>query len=297
MAGTAEIRHHIAAVEETKKITGAMELVSSTRMRRVMSHIEQNHRYFEHVQKTMKEILSSPHSITHPYLREAPEGGHCTFIVVTGDKGLCGAYNANVLNLAAKKMADKPKNALVTIGRTAEVYFRARGREPDLTVLGLAQDPTLSRARGLARDVMRLFDTGKTDEIQIIYTSFFGKTKNTAVSRRILPIVADDYRNIEPHETVTDIIYYPSEQEVFDLLVPQYVVGILFGVLVQSYASEHFARMNAMHRATTNAQEMLESLRLQYNMARQAAITNEIAEITGAAEILKKGAGMNGQPK
>ncbi|HHT16884.1 MAG TPA: ATP synthase F1 subunit gamma [Papillibacter sp.] len=295
MAHAAEIRQHIAAVEQTKKITGAMELVSSMRMRRVMSHIEHNHRYFEHVQKTMKQILAA-HHITHPYLRRVPEGGHCTFIVISGDKGLCGAYNANVLNLALEKMEEKPNNALITIGRTAEAFFRARGREPDMCVLGLVQDPTLSRVRPLARDIMRLFDTGQTEEIQIVYTSFFGETKNMAITRRLLPVLDDDYAEIEPMEEIWEILYHPSEQEVFDLLVPQYVLGIVFGVLVQSYASEHYARMNAMHGATTNATEMLKSLKTQYNMARQAAITNEIAEITGAVEILKKGGHQYGQP-
>jgi F-type H+-transporting ATPase subunit gamma len=293
MAHAAEIRQHIAAVEQTKKITGAMELVSSMRIRRVMSHIEQNHRYFEHVQKTMKQILAA-HHITHPYLKNIPADGHCTFIVITGDKGLCGAYNLNVLNLALEKMKEKPRHALITVGRSAEAFFRARGIEPDVTILGIAQDPTLSRARQLARDIMRLFDMGETDEIQIVYTSFFGETKNMAVTRRLLPVVEDDYAGIESTEYVPEILYHPSEQEVFDLLVPQYVLGIIFGVMVQSYASEHFARMNAMHGATMNAQEMLKSLKTEYNMARQAAITNEIAEITGAAEILRKGGQLYG---
>ena len=294
MAHAAEIRQHIAAVEQTMKITGAMELVSSMRIRRVMSHIEQNHRYFEHVQKTMKQILAG-HHITHPYLRPVPENGHCTFIVISGDKGLCGAYNLNVINLALRKMEEKPNNALITVGRTAEAYFRAHGRQPDVSVLGIVQDPTLSRARQLARDVLQLFDTGQTDEIQVIYTSFFGETKNMAVSRRLLPVLSDDYAGIELPESVPEILYHPSEQEVFDLLVPQYVVGIVFGVMVQSYASEHFARMNAMHGATLNAQEMLKTLKTEYNMARQAAITNEIAEITGSAEILRKGGRLYGQ--
>ena len=117
-----------------------------------------------------------------------------------------------------------------------------------------------------------------------------------AITRRLLPVLDDDYAEIEPMEEIWEILYHPSEQEVFDLLVPQYVLGIVFGVLVQSYASEHYARMNAMHGATTNATEMLKSLKTQYNMARQAAITNEIAEITGAVEILKKGGHQYGQP-
>ncbi|UOO37266.1 ATP synthase F1 subunit gamma [Oscillospiraceae bacterium CM] len=289
MASPTEIRHHIAAVEQTKKITGAMEMVSSTRMKRVMSHIEQNHRYFDHVQKTMKEILVTAQGVSHPYLKDVPAGGHCTYIIISGDKGLCGSYNSNVLNLALRHIEEHPNHSILTIGNTAEDFFNARSMVPDVTYLGIAQDPALTRARMLVRDVMALYDSGKTDEVRLVYTSFYGATKNRPVERRLLPIRLDDYSDIADAETLADIMYHPTPQELFDLLIPQYILGILFGVMVQAYASEHFARMNAMHSATTNAQDMLKSLRTKYNLARQSAITNEIAEITGAAEILRKG--------
>lgn len=289
MASPAEIRHHIAAVEQTKKITGAMEMVSSTRMKRVMSHIEQNRRYFDYVQRTMKEILTSTQEVAHPYLCEVPEDGHCTFIVIAGDKGLCGSYNNNVLHLALDSISKVSKYSIVTIGNTAVDFFRARSITPDVTLLGLAQDPALSKARMLVRDIMNIYDSGQTNEVRIVYTSFYGETKNKPVVRRLLPIRLDDYTDISNDQTLSEIMYHPTPQVVFDLLVPQYILGTLFGVMVQAYASEHFARMNAMHSSTTNAQDMLKSLRTKYNMARQSAITNEIAEITGAAEILRKG--------
>ncbi len=289
MASPTEIRHHIAAIEQTKKITGAMEMVSSTRIKRVMGHIEQNRRYFDSVQKTMKEILTSSQGVTHRYLNEAPENGHCTFIVISGDKGLCGAYNHIVLQRALEVINEKPNHSIMTIGNTAEDFFHARSMTPDVAFLGLAQDPTLSRARVLVRDIIGLFDSDQTDEIRIVYTSFYGETKNKPVVRRLLPIRLDDYSDISGVETLSDIMYHPSAQVVFDKLIPQYILGLLFGVMVQAYASEHFARMNAMHSATTNAQDMLKNLRTRYNMARQSAITNEIAEITGAAEILRNG--------
>ncbi len=266
-----------------------MEMVSSTRMKRVMSHIEQNRRYFDNVQRTMKEILTTSQGITHPYLHDVPEDSHCTFIVISGDKGLCGSYNNNVLHLALDSIQKYTKYSIVTIGNTAVDFFRARSITPDVTLLGIAQDPALSKARMLVRDIMNIYDSGQTDEIRIVYTSYYGATKNKPVIRRLLPIRLDDYTGISDTQAVSEFIYHPSPQEVFDLLVPQYILGILFGVMVQAYASEHFARMNAMHSATTNAQDMLKSLRTKYNMARQSAITNEIAEITGAAEILRKG--------
>lgn len=289
MPSPIEIRHHIAAVDQTKKITGAMEMVSSTRMKRVMSHIEQNRRYFDSVQQAMKEILMTSKGVSHPYLREVPANGHCAYIVISGDKGLCGAYNHNILQFALSNIQRHEKRSVITIGNTAEDFFRSIGMTPDITLLGIAQDPALSRARILIRDIMNIFDSGETDEVKVVYTSFYGETKNQPVMRRLLPILLDDYTEISGIDTLSEIIFHPSPQEVFDLLVPQYILGILFGVMVQAYASEHYARMNAMHSSTTNANEMLKTLRTKYNMARQSAITNEIAEITGAAEILRKG--------
>ena len=267
-----------------------MELVSSTRMKRVMSHIEQNRRYFDSVQKTMKELLVSSMEVSHPYLCDScgEAESHCTFIVISGDKGLCGSYNHNILQLAYDNIKQYEKHSIITIGNTAEEFFNKQGMTPDISLLGIAQDPSLSKARVLVREVMDLFDTGHTEEVRIIYTSFYGKTKNTPVVRRLLPILIDDYSDISNIETLPEIIYHPSPQEVFDLLIPQYILGILFGVMVQAYASEHFARMNAMHSSTSNAQDMLKSLTVKYNMARQRDITNEIAEITGAAEILRQ---------
>ena len=289
MPSPIEIRHHIAAVEQTKKITGAMEMVSSTRMKRVMSHIEQNRLYFDNVQKTMKELLLTTHGISHPYLREVPENGRCSFIVISGDKGLCGAYNHNILHFALQNIRQAANPSVITIGNTAEDFFRSAGLDPDITFFGIAQEPALPRARIMVRDIMNIFDSGETDEVRVVYTSFYGRTKNTPVIRRLLPILLDDYSDISSFEKLSDIAFHPSPQVVFDLLVPQYILGILFGVMVQAYASEHYARMNAMHNSTTNAQDMLKTLRTKYNMARQSAITNEIAEITGSAEILKKG--------
>ena len=290
MQNANEIRAHIAAVRQTRKITNAMHLVASSRLKKVMSHIEYNNAYFSRVQATMKDILQSSESVTHEYLT-GRGGERRTYIVVAGDKGLAGAYNANVLNLAYETISqrkEKKETYLLTVGLVATEFFRARGMQPDIETNGAVQDPSLSNARKLAFDIFDLYDDDLTDEVYIIYTSFYGDTKNRPVIRRLLPIVRGDYEQIAAHK-MSDIIYEPSAQELFSLLVPQYVTGILFGALVQAYAAEHFARMNAMQSATRNADEMLKKLQTQYNMARQAAITQEITEIAGAAEALLHG--------
>jgi F-type H+-transporting ATPase subunit gamma len=290
MADPNEIRRHISAVQQTMKITGAMEMVSSNRMRRVMGHIEHNRRYFSYIRRTMKEVLSTSQNISHPYLSER-ETGRPAFAVISGDKGLCGSYNAAVLDMAKEKILACPEPFIITMGNTAEEYFRRQGIQPDISFLGITQDPTLHNARRLSREVMAMYDGGKISEIRVVYTSFYGVMRNKPVSFRLLPIILHDYRNVTGTEYLSEIEYHLPPQALFDMLVPQYVIGLIFGVMVQAYASEHYARMNAMHNSTANAQEMLKNLRVQYNLARQSAITNEIAEITGSAEILKGGNG------
>lgn len=285
MQRTNEIRHHMAAVEQTKKITGAMEMISSNRMRQVMGHISHNRLYFNYIRTTMKELLISAEDITHPFLLERPRG-HCTFVVISGDKGLCGAHNASVLNFALEQINATPGSSLITMGNTAEAFFHSRGMTPDISLLGIVQDPTLARAREVAREMTELYERELTDEIRVVFTSFYGETKCKPVEFRLLPVKLHDYDDVRGAEELEDIIYHPSPQRLFDLLIPQYLIGLIFGFLVQAYASEHFARMTAMHSATTNADEMMDGLRTQYNLARQSAITNEIAELAGANEIL-----------
>jgi F-type H+-transporting ATPase subunit gamma len=283
---TNEIRQHIAAIEQTKKITGAMEMVSSNRMKQVMGHIEHNRRYFTNIRRTMREILESFHDVSHPYLHERPRE-QCTFLVMSGDKGLCGAHNSTVLNYAWNRISEHPGAQLITIGHTAEEFFHARGMTPDITMLGIVQDPTLKRARDLARDLTYMYENELTDDIFVIYTSFYGETKGKPVEFRLLPVILHDYDDVQDAEALDEIEDHPSAQMVLDMLIPQYTIGLIFGVMVQAYASEHYARMIAMHTATENASEILHDLRIQYNLARQSAITNAIAEMTGAAEALR----------
>lgn len=228
----------------------------------------------------MKDVLLSPHPVDHPYLNLL-QGKRRLYVVVAGDKGMVGSYNTDILRFAAKELDENPDSLLITIGTMAERFFRARGKEPDFIMAGLSQDPSLINARALVSDIIALYDSAEARSVYVIYTEFLRDSAAKPVMHRILPIRIHDYDDVQaiPHE----IEYFPSANEVFAKLIPQYLVGIVFGSLVHSYASEHFARMNAMHSATENADELLKSLSLQYNTSRQAAITTEIAEISSAA--------------
>jgi len=281
-----EIREHISAIEQTRKITGAMEMISSNRMRQVMGHIEHNRRYFKYIRRTMRDILGSTHDISHPFLFER-ERQHRTYVVISGDKGFCGAHNSTVLNYALEQLRAHPGSGLITLGHTAEAFFHSHDIIPDICMMGIVQDPTLARAREVTGELTELYENAHTDEIRIIFTSFYGDSKRQPVEARLLPVFLHDYDDIKDAEDLEGIIYHPSAQTVFDMMVPQFTFGLLFGIMVQAYASEHFARMTAMRSATTNAKEMIDKLNTQYNLARQSAITNELAEIADAAEILR----------
>jgi len=286
MQKASEIREHISAIEQTRKITSAMEMISSNRMRQVMGHIEHNRMYFTYIRRSMKEILTSSPDISHRFLLER-ERHHHTYMVISGDKGFCGAHNSVVLNFALERVRSNPGCSLITLGHTAESFFRSHNITPDICMLGIVQDPTLERVREIANELTDMYDRAITDEISVIYTSFYGETKRQPIEARLLPVHLHDYVDIRDAQELSGIMYHPSAQTVLDLMVPQFIVGLLFGIMVQAYASEHFSRMTAMRSATTNAKEMIDKLNTQYNMARQSAITNELAEIADAAEILR----------
>ncbi len=286
MESISEIRHHIGAVEQTKKITNAMEKVSSARMKKFADRIPYNMEYFQRMQTIMKDILLSSGEIKHPYLVEHP-GPRRTFLVIAGDKGMAGSYNANVLNMAYEAISKCEDYHLITVGVIATAYFRKKGIEPEFEAVGIAQDPSVRSATQLATPLMELFDRDQTDEIWMYYTVYEeadGHVVNRPHKRRLLPLLLENFEHYNSENDLSNQpIYSPSEQELFDQMVHQLIVCQIFDGLVQSYAGEHYARMNAMKSATDNANELLEKLQLTLNMARQSQITQEIAEISGAA--------------
>jgi len=280
-----EIKHRILAVEETRKITNAMQLVATARAKKVIPKMEYNRLFLAQVQSVMKDLLLSPHLAEHPYLVWHSHRRR-TYIVVSGDKGMAGAYNSSVLHLAWKDIQARIKQRedmrLISVGMTGDAFFRARGIVPDHSFGGATQDPSLYNARQLAMDILEYYDSNQTDQVFIVYTPYKNGAAAAPIIHRILPIRISDFVDVDSMEQAHEIMYHPGETEVFNELVPQFLVGYIFGALMHSYASEHTARMNAMQSATRNADEMLEKLRMEYNLARQAAVTQEIAEISSA---------------
>jgi F-type H+-transporting ATPase subunit gamma len=286
MASMGDIKHSIHSISETEQITRAMHLISSSKMRKAISRFESNHIYFERVQSSIKDILLHTHGLSHPYIGES-SGGRAAYVVIAADKGLCGGYNHNVLNLAYEYMQQSKERYILTIGQEARAFFDRRKYMVDVEFLHVSQNPTLNNARNITSDILELYEGGIMDEVYIVYTHFISALRQEPRVQKLLPLSMSNLIGVEAGTDYSaELDYHPSPKEVFDILVPQYIIGLVYGCLVHSYASEQCARMTAMESATNNAEEMIEKLTKEYNRARQQAITKEISEIMGALEAL-----------
>jgi len=287
MASMGDIKHSIHSITEMQQITRAMHLISTSKMRKALTRYENNHVHFERVQSALKDILTHTRELSHPYVGES-EGGKSAYVVIAADKGMCGGYNHNVLNLALSDMQKSKERYILTVGQEARAFFDRRGYMVDVEFLHVSQNPSLYNARNITNDILELYENGIMDEVYVVYTKFISALHQEPRVLKLLPVSISNFVDVDTETQYSGELYYhPSPKEVFDILIPQYIVGLVYGCLVQSYASEHSARMTAMESATNNANEMIDNLTRQYNRARQFAITNEISEIIGALEAIK----------
>jgi F-type H+-transporting ATPase subunit gamma len=287
MNSVAEIRHHIRAIEDTAKITRAMHLIASAKMRRAMYMHDQNLIFFNQVRSGIRFILDTAGgTINNRFFRE--HGKNAAYLVVAGDKGLCGGYNQQVLKFALGTMQNSghARIRLYTVGHIASDFFFRSGMRPDVHFQHVCQNPTLRNARRITSELIELFLTKQVDEVYAVYTMLGegGFMRPTAL--RLMPLIAADFADTAPiHEKVAGgFAFHPSPAAVAEAMAHDYLMGLVYSVLAQSFASENRARMAAMNSATRSAGEMLDKLRLQLNHVRQGAITQEISEILAGSE-------------
>lgn len=292
MPGMKEIRDRINSIDEIMKITNAMYLISSSNLRKAKKNLENTEPYFEKLQSTIHHILDRTPEIEHKYFdtrpEKKPEDKVIGYIVVTADKGLAGAYNHNVLKIAEQEMAKHKNTCLFIVGQIGRHYFSRRNVTIDGEFLYTAQNPTLYRARSMAETITDLFERQYLDEVYVIYTKMITSMKMEPEVLKLFPLEREDFSSPAKalsHEIAT---FRPSPEKVLDHLIPNYVKGLLYGVLIEAFSSEQNARMTAMSSATDAAKESIRELSLQYNRARQAAITQEITEIVSGANAQKK---------
>ena len=290
MASIKEIRTHIKSVEQTLKITNAMYLISSSNLRKARRQLTDVEPYFQKIETTISDILHHSPQIRHVFFDKRPHiqprDRKVGYIVVTGDKGLAGAYNHNILKLAEEKMRRHPGASLFVVGQVGRSYFQEHGVPIDVEFLYTAQDPTMSRARDISELMVELYLKGRLDEVYILFTKMVNSFQMEPTVHKLLPLDPDVFpvRDQEQEVYNRDVVYLPSVKAVMDRLVPGYLKGDIFGALVESYCSEQNARMTAMKSSSDNARAMLQTLNLSYNRARQAAITQEITEVVGGAQ-------------
>ncbi len=286
MSEIPEIRHRLRVVGDTRKITRAMYLISSAKMQKALRMHERNDLYFHRVRSDIRFILdNSPSAKEHPYFQQRASK-NAAYLVIAGDKGMCGAYNDDVLKLARGVIERHREGqaSIFTIGQTAAVYFYRLDMQPDVQYLHISQNPQLASAREITQELVDLYEKKLLDEVYVVYTHMISSTKLQPTVMRLLPILAEDFAEVEiMHKDTAELEYYPSKDVVLEKLVPQYLIGLTYSACVQAYASEHCARMTAMDASTRNADEMIGKLRLELNRARQAAITQELNEIIAGA--------------
>ena len=281
MAGvsTKDIKNRIRSMESTKQITKAMEMVAASKLRQAQNRITASRPYFEILSKTISDIAATSEDFSSPYLCTR-EGNRALFVVIAGDRGLAGGYNSNVIKLAVSSMEGKDASVL-PIGKKAVDYFRSKGFRLLTDAYAEAADVDIGDCFSIAKLLSKEFLAKGFDEIHIAYTNFVSVLSQTPAVKQLLPLIPDARRE-SASRCVT--VYEPEPEEVFASIVPEYLGGVVYGVLCESRCAEQAARRTAMDSATSNAEDMIADLSLKYNRARQAAITQEITEIVAGAE-------------
>lgn len=290
MANMREIRTRMNSVKDIMKITNAMYLISSSKIKKARKSLQATEPYFEKLQSTIQNILMlAPHMNQIFFDRRSEIDAserRCGYIVITADKGLAGAYNHNVIRRAEEEMKKSSNNFLYVVGQVGRQYFIRKGVTVNREFLYTAQNPTMQRAESIADQIIELFTIGNLDDVYIVYTKMVTPIRAEVQFQKILPL---ERRKFERRAAgYQHAIFEPSPEEVMDYLVPNYIKGLIFGSLMESYCCEQNARMTAMEAATRSAKDMLKDLDLLYNRARQAAITQEITEIVSGAKSLNR---------
>ncbi|MBQ7432139.1 MAG: ATP synthase F1 subunit gamma [Lachnospiraceae bacterium] len=290
MASAREIQSRMKSIQDTKKITSAMYMISSSKLKRVRTMLEATETHFYAIQNAIARMLRHFPDMEHPYFgHNVPEKDRKVgYLIVTADKGLAGAYNHNVLKLAQEEMEKSDIDRLYVVGEIGRHYFEHKKIEIDESFRYTVQNPSIHRARIIAGRMIALYNSGELDEIHLIYTKMLNSMESEAESYQILPLKKKEYHLDSTVEVPEDIEYLPSADAVLENLVPNYVTGLMYGALVEAYASEQNARMMAMESATDSATDMIRELSIQYNRVRQGAITQEITEVSSGAKAQKK---------
>ncbi len=292
MANAEEIKQRIGSIRETQKVTDAMYRIASVKMRQAKREVDRTKPYFKELKVQIGELFRYIPNTDNRYFRVPPpkDGAHYRhgILLVTSDKGLAGGYNHTALAVAQNYVNRHPQTVLFVIGEYGRQYC-CRNRIPyvaDFTYS--AAFPTVWESRKICADLLEYYQEDRLDEINIIYTDYKNGKPSECKRNCLLPLERSRFYTQKDTEHLSEKEFYPDPDTVLNGIIPSYLTGFIYSCLVDSYCSEQQARMNAMHTAGKNAQEMLKQLQMQYHSIRQAAITREMTEITAATKALRK---------
>ena len=287
MANTKEIKDRINSIKETQKITNAMYLISSTKLRKAKKELENTEPYFYGMQAMTERLsrhISGVNSIFFKsYDDDIDNERTVAFLVITADKGLAGSYNHNVLKLTEEEMSKYKNTKLFVVGELGRKYFENKHIPIDEEFLYTAQNPTLHRSRIITLRLLELFETEQIQELYIVYTIMVSSAEMQPMLHKLLPLKQASVMNIPADVYQEEFQLVPSPEDVIKAVVPNCINGYIFSALVESFCCEQSARMSAMQSANDSANQILHTLNIRYNRVRQAAITQEITEVCSGA--------------
>lgn len=276
-----DIKLRIKSVESTKQITKAMELVSSSKFRKAKERSESTKPYFNTLYSTVQDIAKNTGNSNNVFLKERKVNNRC-YIVIAGDRGLAGGYNSNILKAVIAHNSSST-GKVIPVGKKAKESLTKRGYEA-IDYIESVEKCTYEDANRIAQRAMEAYKNGEVDEVNLVYTEFISALSQEPKVVKLLPVTIDSKESKEKdNKGKAAVQYLPSADAVLGYILPKYVSGSVHGAIAESFASEQAARRTAMESATDNANEMISSLELKYNRARQAAVTQEISEIVGGA--------------
>lgn len=284
MASMRDIKRRKESVQSTQQITKAMKLVATVKLQKARSKAESNKQYFNMLYDTICSILAKTRNVDHRYLRDS-DCENKAVVVITSNRGLAGGYNNNIVKLVSGSGFEPDKTKVYAIGKKGIDGLSRKGYSITEDRSEVINEPIFADAMELTKELLTQFVKGEIGEIYIAYTNFKNTVTQEAKIIKLLPLSADDFET-DNYKDKLLMNFEPSEEEVLDKVIPKYMSNIIFGALLEAVASENGARMQAMDSATSNAEDMISSLSLKYNRARQSAITQELTEIIAGADAI-----------
>ena len=288
MASLKEIDSRIKSTKKMKQITKAMNMVSSSKLRRAEKNTKQFEPYMEKMQDAITAIAGASKNSSHPMLRprQVQRSG---YLVITSDKGLAGAYSSNVLkrliNDIKEKHTSSDEYSIIVLGQSGVDFLKNRGYEIENSLVDVPDQPSFKSIQAIAKHAIDLFSEEHIDELKIYYSHYVSVLENKPTTKQVLPLSRED--SSQGQGQMSSYEFEPDKESILSVILPQYVESLIYGTILDAKASEHAARMTAMKNASDNATELIDDLSLQYNRARQAEITQQITEIVGGSAALE----------